>query len=444
MIPQALNQNYTNATSRALQEPPFHTWLFVASIVLPATVIAGDQFGLPAAITGKRLGVLLSLSLFVILHGGRLKYKSNPMSSMWTFAYIASFCWAVAAVCFGSHRADGSVKLIGIFLLYPYFTMTWANAASILERDKHVFLKTMVVAATLAVLFVWYVVFRDYGFGQLSRFKIWRFRNFVDDAFVGGLNRLLTSLMFLNVIPSAIALSFIRLTRFWWALSVGTISCFLPLPLLSGSRQTIVAFVLFVLVAFVLNKVMSRGSFRHKWSDNRFFARAMMFFAGASILVVVLGNEVIYEEITDRLVYRTRLQFETNQSRLHLMGKLWTAIVERPIFGVGGDWTTSRFNPSGIATHNGYAFYAVSYGVPSLLPILAAIGMTMREARGHLRIQRQSFEFALPWFSFLVVHFFWSCFFNDVLDEYFVGASVAILGVCCYDRLGIGRVQSSM
>lgn len=401
----------------------------VVILVLLSQGINGSDFGLPGYVTGKRVGLVL---LTVLLFKQSYKAWPTPTQISWLIASLllgGSWVFLSLFVTEGAPAA-GLGEVAGWFLVaYSVYALDWLFPR-ILSTEKQHFLEGMAIAGsalTLATV-VWLVVTKGPGvFLSMPLLRV------TMDQISQGLSRYMNGLLFVNAFSIAVALGMVASSFcvYWFCLS-GSVA-FGLLAALSGSRQTMGAIVLYVLLLLVLQARCVRlgsNSVRRQTRPRWPLVLAGLVVAAFGV-TKVLDSDIISASVMHRLSDTTYAQLKADDNeRTMVLEDAWAIGRKHPWFGVGPLLFHSHpENRTGLMPHNGYLDLLLNGGLPAVVAIAGSLLALLLWAWANLRraVENGHADIACLSISFLLVFLLWSVNFNDILREYMPFITLGIL-----------------
>jgi len=393
-------------------------YLFAFILFLLGMEINGSDVGLPAAVTSKRIGLLVLTGLFLLQQRSRTPLPAAIRWMLLALCFVAF--WASVSCLLSNHVsfAEG-VEAVLPWALIVYSGYTLARVLiPIISCEKQRFLDAMVGMGFLVTVLTVLWLIRSGGPSVfLSPFAL---RHAFGDSFSCGMNRYLNGMLFCNMLPLAVLVGVVRTTLQTYALAIIGSLGFILISLLAAGRQTTGAIVLYALV-LVTTRMLLAPSRRARIRDSGRRPRFRIVF-GAGLLVFTLfaifSSPGIRSTLFRTMALKTEAQYHTeSQGRITVAHDAWETGLKYPFFGVGS-FNESKENTVDRPTHNGYARLLANHGFP---PLTALVGLLVGCLIWGILKRRQSLANVDIWltsFSFLLVYVLWSINFNDILREH--------------------------
>lgn len=323
-----------------------------------------SDFSLPEVFTANRLALAI-LTLLIIL---RIWHKPRVVVTVPIRILVVQSLF-IAAVGVISFLASPYQNLVSPTPIVNWILIAFTIIVSgIILTDfdfeqYHTMYKTIIVLATFTTLYTVLWVGGNLGLETGSALR-WFMHNNISV----GLNRYMTGLFSLNAIPLAIAIGVQRASRSLRLISICSVLAFLILTLLSGSRQTLLITLFYLLVLII--QFISMSSYR-----------AILYDIGKVIISIVLIVAVFYylsdsmnmlEWFEQRFILRTQHQMfsEVEESRKMVAMTALSYAWEKPFFGIGPGVFPKIY---GMYPHNGYLSLLLDFGIVALA--IAAFGV---------------------------------------------------------------------
>lgn len=404
------------------------TYLFVLILLLLTIEINGPDIGLPAAITGKRVGVLLLAVLFVIQFAKR---PPLPIAIRWALLSLGFVVfWINLSFLLSSNVSPG--HWLGVLMAWTLIAFCFYAFGLFLPRtlrnEKDLFVSLMTIVGLLVNVLTALWLFETQGASAF--FSPVVLGNAIENSLDCGMNRYLNGMFFWNMFPFAVALGAIKTRPRIYMIACAASAIFVVFSFLVMRRQTIGAIALYVVVLLLVSISLRKSAGENflRTGKKRQWAYLII---GAAVLggvtYALLSSEVIREELYRHIIEKTEVQYETEGGgRITVARDAWLATLANPIFGVG-DFSKSDINTIGKATHNGYANLMVNSGFPPLIALLVLFSLCLVWGLLKHRRARENRDIWCASFSFLVVYLVWSTNLNDILREHMPFFALALM-----------------
>ncbi|MEA1928497.1 MAG: hypothetical protein U9N73_09845, partial [Candidatus Auribacterota bacterium] len=219
----------------------------VLALVCFAIGINGEDIGLPAVVTGKRIGLALLTAAILWIPLNRVKIPRASRVPAWVLAVIG--LWGIVSLLFSGGGLISGMGSVTAWLLTAYGSLAFSLVFSwIIPGQKSRFINLMAIAGALAPIMTVALLTVNYGPDIFFRFMPLRFAL---DSLASGMSRFMNGLFFLSVIPIAVILGVFRCRRPVYIISLIGMGVFVSFSLISGSRQTVGAISLYLLSLLV-------------------------------------------------------------------------------------------------------------------------------------------------------------------------------------------------
>lgn len=386
----------------------------------------GELVGLPRFITTARLGIIfLVVALSVLLlNRGKIVYRNmfnNQFKIVVLLHFIVVFFGMVGFLLSNNILEKGSMSYLVSWILIDFvFVISFILINYI---DKKLFLQLMYFSSIIFLFTIFSLVIYNYG---LSGYKIYIYRNFLNENLPGGLNRFFNGVFLYVSILLAISIYGFKLKVSIRAIAIiGSLTSIL-LGIYSGSRQFIGAIIIFLIIFGIYSFYLSR---------NKIVNIARKLLIGLGIFLLVLLFPQIYTGtdtlsiVHGRFFETSTVQLESGYGRTERYVEQLNCISENLMFGLG---PMGFFSKTGDFPDSGFLGFAVDYGViPLLVMILGVIHILHRMWKSR-KINLQSGSesenlfYSFLFFSFIVV-FFWLNIWNELLKEYFLWMMLSLM-----------------
>ena len=397
---------------------------YILTIVLAsAYVVLAFDAPIGLGITSNRIGFALLMIGFIV-HGRvpRVIGVQRSLLILSLFILTLTVGCLSASFLFSRHGTLATVSpIVSILMIAAAFVAGFVLSHKLSSYGWNVFFNIVATAnALLAGGLIAFIVSQTGVEGLLNQFAV---RSNLDQ--VGsGLNRTMNGVVILNLFSCAIALGVIKRTwRIRVVAVIGLVGTLL-LTVLSGSRQSLVAIIVMVLI-YVFTGRTSKSS-RLKVAAS-LIVPALMAFA----LVKYLQLDILIEQ---RFV-PTFVEGDisgSDESRLRVVSNGLEYVYASPWLGLGPGVFPKL---EGMYPHNGHLSLAVDGGILLLIAwwlVICIILYSIWTYDSRQGINYASVERLFPIVIFLIV--FVMSIFNDLLRDYILCVTIAF---------GIARLNGS-
>lgn len=385
--------------------------------------INASDMGLPAFITSNRLGVLITICLYLfmsilIVKKMEFKFSSLLLSSLF---FLISF-WGLISLIISRYYIETSLVSVVTWLLIGITALLLSNIFAHINREViETFLSFIIISGAIIVIF--YFMFGYIKVGNLTESYMWTKRL---NETSGGQSRIMNGLLVINILNVLVVSRIIKKGNFLFVISFSTLCIFIMFIIVSGSRQTLLAFLVATILTFFINFIFNEKE-RVKSTIKTIFASA--FTIGLIILLLRYNN--MFEWLQYRFLDQTKEFGNSDQSRYLVIKEALDYTVEYPFFGIGPG-AFININTIGIHTHNGYANMLVHYGIIPALLLVILIICSLVIGFKKLEFSNKTKDYTMKsiyFFSIITVITFStiSFMFNDLIDEYFFWLLIILL-----------------
>ena len=181
---------------------------FVISLLLTSLGINGADIGMPAAMTGNRLGVLLSICLLAMT---RRRWKVTPSSKVLIAATFFVFVWGVLSASVNSTLSPEILySLTGWLWISIYIYVGTQVIPTLMADSREKLVEIMTTTGCIVAISV--MVFVAARFGHTVFSNTLRFRQEFDASLAVGLNRFMNGLFFWSIFPIAASVGIVRVS----------------------------------------------------------------------------------------------------------------------------------------------------------------------------------------------------------------------------------------
>lgn len=388
------------------------------------------NLSLPMGLTTNRIAFFFIFTLLGLLIALRINPFDLSHRSFYFFALTAYLLLIIVAlsVFFAPFpQFVGALSLIRWLLIMLIALIIWQLSYSMNSESEETLFHVLVLGATALTLFTFYEVFKHAGISNINNFSVIR-QTFMNNM---GLNNYLARLLTVNVFPIAIALGIVKTRGHIRILSVFTSVIFVYIVFSSGSRQNILAIIVFTLVLYIMYK-----SFSYKPSYKEIIGIICILF----IPFILLNYDIfqMYSWFERRFIDQTLTQIQEGPGRLYLYKVAFDIIIQYPILGVG----PGVYRAITIAQpHNGFLLLGAELGIAAFALIVFAIFyLLIRSFKWRTNALKNGLKnLFIVSFSFAVTWLFITNTFNDMLEEYNFWIIIALMVTSTEARSVIGK-----
>lgn len=319
--------------------------LFILVLIVHMLVVSGingEDIGLPSFITSNKLSYLLSfvILLWVSKDGLALKGLTKLFLYSLLVFILLKYATTLTSIVMLNNQ---NVSLSRLYIWFMPLIFFQIGYSLVLKNFSFNFAYWIVsVFVIINFLLIFEIFYKSFFQGV----RMYDIRVFMDSISVGQ-TRYLNGLFLLV----ALVYSLTDGTLLKKTISYTFIIILILLSLLSGSRQTILAMLLFFTIL----------NFRKiKWIPLISFS--------AIIVFIATFNSYVNEQILNRFVDKTSTQVSEGYSRITVYSDSVSSFIQNLMFGIGGDGFPSyHLNTTGLTTHNDYLTIGVEHGIITLL-----------------------------------------------------------------------------
>jgi len=379
--------------------------LIIILIILFSFDIGIYLFGI--LISTNRIGLLILIITFSIkiVKNGNIPY-SYFVNALFPFLFFTLYLSSTILT-----------SKYSVTTLFSWFMITLVTFLISFIFDKVHFkvIERSILNISFPVLIILVIlsihVFIDLGISAFFGIPI---RIWFDENIPGGLSRFMNALFVLSTLPFILLLSrnYYNKIRSYQSISIVTLFIFtLSFAFISGSRQTILAF----LVSFIIYMILYNRKYLMK-----VLSVVFIIFLAIMPFVSVSSSNTIYENemsswVYDRFIEKTESDLSEGSTRKNIYLKSVSLINESPALGFGPGSPIKLLNNY---PHNGYLGLFLEIGLLLSLPILLILYSFLIikyiSASNHIKNKGLLMTVTSTFIAFALV----SVNFNDLLRDY--------------------------
>jgi len=383
--------------------------------------LGGEDLGLPSVLTMRTIALAILIFCFclVFVQENNFGIRINQYFYFTIIVFILIFMWILLSYLFSPYQDLVRITDVLAWLAIPICMLFTSKITK--KITLKIFITTIVYSQFIALSMVY--IWSMFNVGDLTNFLAVRL--FINDNLVIGLNRFLNGVMFLNVISISIILGIYKSNKVIYLLSLMNVIFSFYLSFISGSRQSLVAFLLSVLIVIIINRYM-------KGIKGINFKGIMFTIIFIILIVNLIQIEGVNRWVEERFIDKTTEQFTTGDIRTDIYEDAINDVKENLLFGTGPG-TYNQVSYLGMATHNGYLYMMNNFGVvPVILLAIFFLSLIFKgiSKKSIITENKKKETFVVIFSSFLV--FIFMNLFNDLITMLSFWMAVVII-IDCFD-----------
>ena len=396
-------------------------YVFAVALVLFAANLSGEALGVRAFLTSKRIGLIVLAFFYILLlcvnRGKIVRFHKNNFLAIIIIMLLVF--WGFLSTLFSRSPYGTSLTPIITWFLIGVMIFFIAQLSQIIKDNLLKFTNSIIYLGSVITIAIFIWLTSNIGINNFITSYIVRstLGSFMDI----GLNRLLNGLFVLNIYNIAVSIGVLKRKKRTTVMCLVAFIMLLILSFASGSRQTILAIIVFSVSLLFIHKSI----------------RKKMFLSVKQIILLVLIGLLSTYVVTsldlsnrfdERFIGKTisDIQSGDQMPRISLLKAGLYEMKESSVFGMGPGTFHKKYiyHP-----HNGYLGLGVEFGPPMLFVMCAyLIYLTIYTYRKKNTIKTSpSLEVYVVSHAFFITFAYISIIFNDLLNEQMFWMTVVLL-----------------